>query len=133
MNIVTTILFLLIIIGCDLLDNQDDETYYEGPANVYYIEILGLTNNKIEFSVFAQVPSPCNYHSKTELHRDNDDYYIKIFSRYDGEPCLGILSTIEVYVSVNTSSGEKEFHFWQSDTTSLDTTITPILILVLPL
>ena len=124
MNIVTTILFLLIIIGCDLLDNPEDETYLEGPAKVYNIEILGLTNNKIEFNVFAIVPTPCNYHSKTEKHRDKDDYYIKIFSRYDGEPCTGNLWTIEVYVSVITSSGEIDFHFWYSDTTSLDTTIT---------
>ena len=123
MKIVATILFLLIAIGCDLQNNEDHEAYYERPARVNHVEILGLANKKIEFNVFAVVPSPCNYYSKTELKHDKNDYYVKIFSSYDGEPCIAILSTIEVPISVNVPSGEKIFHFWQSDTSYLDTTI----------
>jgi len=123
-NLAGTILLSLAMGGCVGQDNHEDVAYYEGPATVYKIEILGLTNKKIELIAYGGVPTPCHYYLTTELSQENNDYYIKIYSRYEGEPCIAVISTIEVPVTINVQSGEKVFHFWQSDTTSLDTTIT---------
>ena len=94
MNIAKTVLLSLAMSGCALQDNQEDETYNEEPAVVYNIEIISLTNNKIEFNVIAVVPTPCNYYSSTEVSQENNDYYLKIYSRYYGETCLGVVSSI---------------------------------------
>jgi hypothetical protein len=73
-----------------------------------------------------QVSAPCDYYSRTEITRDDTDYFITIFIRNDGEPCLDARDTIQVFNPVDVTSGEKTFHFWYSDTASPDTTIKPV-------
>ena len=123
-RIIIFVLLFPLINSCDKQATDSEQDYFEYPAKVIYVEIVNLSQQHIEFYTIAEVPSPCNYYSKTEITHEIDDYFITIFSRYDGEPCLGVLDTIQANISINPTSGNKTFHFWYSDSTNIDTTIS---------
>ena len=115
---------MVVLFGC-IADSGDDLPTPRA-VEVYEISNIESQGTSITFTVLCQTPEPCWAYSHHENTNTSSVYLITIYAqRTTNDPCLQVLSSIEVPISVTVpNSGEFIFKFWQNDEATLDTTIT---------
>ena len=112
----------LLISACNT--NEPDNSFIS-PLSASKIDSLIIEGKKVTITTSYTLPTPCWYYLKTESTNDNNIYTSTVFGKYDGEVCIQILSSLQHTEQVFfTTKGDKQFRFWQNDSTYLDTTIT---------
>lgn len=112
--------------GCSIFGHGTEWTYSPMYPDSLTISGSMIVNDRILFELDSAFNSPCNEYSHAELKQNANDIYVKFYQRRDKST---ICATVMVPTQISWSytplmPGDYRFHFWQSDTTSLDTTVT---------
>lgn len=105
--------------GCGLFEEEFDIQ----PAPVARFEVKEMTGRRITFSVTCSWPNGCGRYSHFTSDLAGNQYNVKIFG-VQPRPAACTQEIIDFSAQVKITapvSGIYEFHFWQSETTSLDT------------
>lgn len=119
----TTILLMLFLIpACSVFE---DETQLNFPAGVDSLSVEITGNKTAEFTAYLYCGSMCwtGYYFVSD--QEGNDIYVKLFVTTDGRICPAVCVE-QSYKFEYTSlyPGTYNFHFFRTDTTSLDTTIS---------
>ena|GEM_PF-2722296 len=121
------LLFLLafIFFNCSIFDHGTEWVYYTMyPHAILNVDSGGI-GRKVYFELASAFNSSCDEFSHAVVREENKDYLVKFFQRHKRDArCLTVMIDTQIRWSFTPlSPGEYRFHFWQSDSTSLDTTI----------
>jgi len=120
--IIFTSVTLFFLLGCNTNENDFSEIL---PLGADKIESIEINSNQVTVTTIYGTPTTCWYYYRTE--RTNNDIVVtlKVFGKYDGEPCIQMLGSCIHKEKINfLSKGNKTLKFWQNDSSYLDTTIT---------
>ncbi|GAH44286.1 unnamed protein product [marine sediment metagenome] len=97
------------------------------PYEVIIPDTVQLGQN-ISFEVICVVGNPCYMFSHLDINSQYYDVFVKIYAKIDPEAiCPEVVDSIKASGSYKPlSEGDYNFHFWQSDSASLDTTVVVI-------
>lgn len=103
----------------------EDDTEIRRPFAVDSITVVNIARNVIEFTATNNCGSMCWKQTYFESNTSRNDVFIKTFFVADGsticpQVCVEVKTPVQITLP---STGSYTFHFWQSDSTSLDTTI----------
>lgn len=124
-NMTVAISLLCLILGCSLFTEEERIDYIEAVVSVDSIRVEKIVDKGVGFTAFCTVSDPCWEFWKYDKDIIEFDVYIKIYARRDSRLfCPQVIWSIEVPLFVRVGSfGRYHFHFWQTDSSSLDTTI----------
>jgi hypothetical protein len=120
-NFLLLVLSNVLIIGCDIFDNE----YIIQLSPVYAIVTTYKSTNSILFIAHAWWPNGCGTFDHSEVVKNGSNYSIKVFGKQKKYGyCTQQMITIDALVKIkNISPGINSFSFWESDTTFIDTSI----------
>lgn len=117
-----SVIIIALLSSCDTTENEYSEVKPLGAAK---IDSIGIVNRQVTVSVLYGIPTPCWHYFKTESTNDDKVYTSKVYGKYNGEPCIQVLSKLKHEEKITFyTEGEKTLRFWQNDSTYLDTIIT---------
>lgn len=119
------ILIPILVSGCGLFSDGIDWRYSPmRPHQILSIETAPYPEN-VNFEIASSLSTPCHEYSHAELRHEGLDIFVKFYQRVDTEVrCTENLVDTEFIWNLRPGlRGEYTFHFWRSDSTSLDTTI----------
>jgi len=122
-QIIIPILLFILLVSCE---NSVSSEMTINKARAVTVENVSSNSNSISLTSIASWGSPCGYFSHYTVSQDRKDIFITVYGQqvYDAV-CLTVMSSFEAPVKIMINgSGEYNLHFWQTDSTSLDTTIT---------
>lgn len=101
---------------------QEKETRITPAHTIREITIL---DNSAIFTVSCAIPTPCWEFHSYDVITSNNDYYITFYVKStDQSVCPQYISSLNAYYNVDVNeSGEYRFHFYKTDSSSIDTTI----------
>ena len=117
---ILSVFLSFLVISCN---ETDDVTPVVIRADsVKEVTVSGIT---VDFIVTCMIPTPCYDYYNYEETADGMHYFIKFIAKHDGQSiCPQVISSLDApYKVIVPKDGEYIFHFFQNDTTSLDTTI----------
>lgn len=119
-----SIVFLTFNNSC--LFEPDEKEYIQGPFCVDSVKVTQIEDRNVTFECIGWTGDPCWEHDHTEIDCQNPDYFVQIFVKRDKSLiCPQVISKMTIPVSITVGQDTSyTFHFWQTDSTSLDTTIT---------
>jgi hypothetical protein len=120
-----------VLTGCDILWNifgpPKDDQFIVKRVYPHAIENTAVQGLNIAFQVVCVVGDPCWFPSHNEFATKNNgqDIYVSVYAKRDKKAvCPQVISIIKPIVKYSVKTvGEYRFHFWKSDTTTMDTTI----------
>ncbi len=115
----------LSMIGCSLFPNGTDWIYHPMyPHEILTIE-SGGAGTEMSFEIASFLNTPCHKYSHADVKQDNFDIFVEFYQKQKREAiCTQVIVDTRINWSINMRSpGEYRFHFWQSDSTSLDTIV----------
>jgi hypothetical protein len=114
--------FLILIISSCSVFEEDDTTR---PIPTDSILINDIADLKVNFSAIIECGSMCWKETYYKSSINGDDVYIKTFAVTDGSAvCPAVCVETEIPISIKLMvPGSYTFHFWRSDTSSIDTTL----------
>ncbi len=109
--------------GC--LTDSDDDEYLLRPVPVDSVRNARVSPHSVTFDVFGTVADPCWQFNWAEIWRRAEDISVKIHAkRKRAAMCPQVLTVLKTRVQIPvTGAGTYEFHFWASDSASVDTTV----------
>ncbi len=113
------------ISGCSLFeDNHGRGIRPMYPVSVS-IEQTGSPDHLITFTIESNLNDGCSLYSHATTIRDGYDVYIGLFQKRDSQLyCTDAIVRTTVICNYNPpAGGDYKFHFWRSDSTSLDTVV----------
>jgi len=122
LSAVTLVLSFVFTSGC--IFDSDEDKYLPWTVSVDSVSVRFVEGRTVFFAVYGWVPDPCVEFYKFDLKKTSNDYYISIETRREMvHICPAVISTLvsPVYFEVE-APGTYSFHFWQSDTSTVDTT-----------
>lgn len=124
---ISFIAFILITFNCNLFKDKD---WIIMPAHPYEVVILDTVQlgQDISFEVICEVGDPCLMFSHLDINSQDYEVFVKTYAKRDpGAYCVMVVDSIKAIGSFKpTFEGNYNFHFWQTDTSSLDTTVIAI-------
>jgi hypothetical protein len=123
---IATIIFsaLLPLLGCVTDSNQ--KLPEPKAVSTTLIKSTSIQERTIVFTVVCTTPEPCWKFVRFDNSTLGQSITTTVFAqRTTNDPCLQVLSSIEVPVTIVVpSNGTYSFRFWQYDGKTLDTTLT---------
>lgn len=121
MKIFLIILMTTILSSCSLFE-EDDITRQIPVDSISVNSTSGLRGN---FTALIACGSMCWKETYFEGSVSDDDVFIKTFAVTDGSAvCPAVCVETEIPISIKLQvPGSYTFHFWKSDSTSIDTTL----------
>lgn len=121
-NLLVVSFLLTFFLGCDTNENDLSRIF---PVETVKVKNLSISGKQITVTTVHETPTPCVYFYFNEVTNDGTVFTSKVYGKYDGEPCLQVVSAFDYTEKFTFSSGGvKTLRFWQNDSTYLDTTIT---------
>lgn len=114
-----------LFLGCSLFPHASDYDYYPMyPGEISSVEHGGI-GQSISFEIESAFNSSCGEYSHAEIRKSDFDLFVKFYQREKRETiCATVMVPTQIHWRFNPiTAGEYNFHFWRSDSTSLDTTI----------
>jgi len=110
--------------GCALFES-DDGAFYTRPTPAERIEVKERAGRTITFSVTCSWPDGCGRYSHFTARQQGNEYTVQIFGgRTAAAVCPAVVIHFIAPVEIKVPApGAYDFHFWQSDTTSIDTSL----------
>lgn len=122
MNKLFLFLLLIFLTSCSLFEEENTHTL---PAGIDSISIEKIELRTVDFSTHIICGSLCwngYYFEKTE---NGNDIYLRLYVTSDGNPCPAVcVERSYPYKFRAMFPGTYNFHFWNNDSTNIDTTIT---------
>ncbi len=118
---------LLFSLGISACQNLTDEgEIVTGKSPVVTISSTNKSSNKVSFIVKASWYNGCGSFSHFTSSQTDSTFYITVYGRQPkNATCTQAFIVYDAPVDITiTGLGKYRFKFWQSDTTSVDTTIT---------
>lgn len=117
-------LFLNLILSIMFLSCQDDYIIRESP--VLSVSVSSKTNDKVSFLTRASWHNGCGSFSHFTSTKTDTIFYITVFGKQPKDAvCTQAFIEFEAPVEISIEeSGRFTFRFWESDTSTVDTTIT---------
>jgi len=111
----------LVFYSCSVF--EDDEITYTIPIDS--ISVKNISNLKVEFTASNFCGSMCWKKTYFGKRVSGNDIFIKTFAVVDGSTaCPAVCVYAETPINITLpSAGSYSFHFWRSDTSSIDTTL----------
>ena len=124
---ISFIAFILITLNCNLFKDKDWIIMPARPYEVIIPDTVQLGQN-ISFELICEVGNPCYLFSHLDINSEDYDVFVKIYAKLDPHAiCIRDADSIKAIGSYKPpSEGNYNFHFWQSETSSLDTTVVVI-------
>ncbi|QQS36238.1 MAG: hypothetical protein IPM56_18685 [Ignavibacteriales bacterium] len=112
-----------LLYSCSIREEEEETSQ---PFAVESITVNDISRNGINFTAYNSCGSMCWKRTFVETKIDRTDIYVKTIAVFDKyAACPAVCVGTETPVSINLSgNGIYNFHFWQSDSTSLDSVIT---------
>ncbi len=110
--------------GCSLFDDEIEWMKMSVPADSVVISDSVALGQSIDFEVTGTVPDIAWKSSHFEIQQSNFDVWVRLRAKRNPKLCSHFIPRL-IHVEgsfLPHSVGNYRFHFWQSDTTSLDTT-----------
>jgi len=118
-------IILSMLFGCSIFPTDTEYSYYPmRPYSVLDIE-SGERRTPIVFRLSSSLNTPCNEFSHSDIVQNYHDILVRFFQREEKDiHCTQVgVDTVITWGYIPLSAGQYRFHFWQSDSTSLDTTV----------
>lgn len=117
------LLSIFLLVSCDITNLGDEDVFTKVPVKGF--KSIKKEDGKVIFEVYASYPNGCGSFSHSEYKQTNRDFNIDVYGKQkEGATCTDQIKTIEGVVELNQPlSGPYKYSFWQSDTSSLDTTL----------
>ena len=118
------VLFSLCISACQ--NSTDEGEIIIGKSPVVSISSTNKSGNNVSFIVKASWHNGCGSFSHFTSSQTDSTFYITVYGRQSKNAiCTQAFIKYDAPVDITiTGLGKYKFKFWQSDTTSVDTTIT---------
>lgn len=112
---------MLIISSCSLF--EEDDIIHTIPVDSVFVN--NTSNLTVEFTAKIYCGSMCWKETYYKSSTNGNDVYIKTFAVTDGSAvCPAVCVETEIQISIKLLvPGNYTFHFWRSDTSSIDTTL----------
>lgn len=117
------ILFAVIFSSCSI---WEDEKEISQPFAVESITVNNVSRTGISLTAYNSCGSMCWKRTFVESRVNGFEVFVKtvaVFNEYTACPAVCVGTETPVFIKIS-SNGTYNFHFWQSDTTTLDTIIT---------
>lgn len=116
---------ILILLSCSLLSKDSKWTY--GPMIASEISKIEIDSARgiAEFQIKSAFNSGCSEFSHVESASENNYRFVKFYQKRERDRycTTEMVDTEIIWIADGLSPGQYKFHFWRSDSTSLDTTI----------
>jgi hypothetical protein len=121
MRTIVCLFFAIILSSCNIF--EDDEIKL--PIPVDSISVNNITNLSVDFTASIFCGSMCWKNTYFEKRISGSDVFIKTFAVLDGSSvCPAVCVDYQTPINISLlSAGSYTFHFWRSDTSSIDTTL----------
>lgn len=121
MKIIFFLLLTILISSCSSF--EDEEERHSIPIDS--ISVNSISNLTVNFTATIFCGSYCWKETYFEKSISGSDVFIKTFAVSDGSSvCPQVCVEYQTPINISLpSSGSYTFHFWKSDTSSIDTTI----------
>lgn len=119
---ILTLILLLITAGCIFDSGEDDYRY--GVVSIDSVAVLSVQERTVFFACYSEVSDYCWQVHRFLSNRQGNDIFITVEAKHqEGVQCATAFKTLEspVYFEVD-APGAYSFHFWQSDSSTVDTT-----------
>ena len=121
MKIIAYVFFAIILSSCTIF--EDDEI--KRPIPIDSISVNNISNLSVDFTASIFCGSMCWKYTCFEKRISGSDVFIKTFAVSDGSlVCPAVWVDYQTPINISLlSAGKYTFHFWKSDTSSIDTTL----------
>jgi|WetSurMetagenome_2_1015567.scaffolds.fasta_scaffold00867_12 hypothetical protein len=121
MRTIVCLFFAIILSSCNIF--EDDEI--KRPIPVDSISVNNISNLSVDFTASIFCGSMCWKNTYFEKRISGSDVFIKTFAVMDeSSVCLAVCVDYQTTINISLiSAGSYTFHFWKSDTSSIDTTL----------
>ena len=121
MKTITYLFLSIILFSCTIF--EDDEI--KRPIPVDSISVNNITNLSVDFTASIFCGSLCWKNTYFEKRISGSEVFIKTFAVLDGSSvCPAVCVDYQTPINISLiSAGSYTFHFWRSDTSSMDTTL----------
>jgi hypothetical protein len=110
------VVFAIILLNkCSILDPP--EYMHNLWAAIDSVEVKNIYNGFVKFHCWTGVGTPCNEFDRSEVNRENDTIYVRIYSKYEkGRSCNHQLAVKEFEIVVLAERNKvNHFKFWYFD------------------
>jgi hypothetical protein len=113
--------FAIILSSCTIF--EDDEITRQIPVDS--ISVNNISNLSVDFTASIFCGSMCWKNTYFEKRISGSDVFIKTFAVSDeSSVCPAVCVDYQTTINISLiSAGSYTFHFWRSDTSSIDTTL----------
>lgn len=120
--ITSILLYCFVILSCDTVE----QNIYKHKSPVVSFQVTSKKDHEISFMTQASWPNGCGTFSNAAVYKSDSNYKIVVYGQQEADAvCTTAFIEFDAPVNISISRrGTYSFHFWQSDTTYLDTTIT---------
>ncbi len=117
---------LLVIPSLNQCRSMQNKEMITQPMAVRSIDSLSAGDRVIQAHFTVGTPTPCWHHAETEVDVNGKEIYVKVFAEVEKDiTCIQVLGSYETTTRIELNEpGEYTMHVWQSESTSLDTTIS---------
>ena len=121
MKIIAYVFFAIILSSCTIF--EDDEI--KRPIPIDSISVNNISNLSVDFTASIFCGSMCWKHTYFEKRISGSDVFIKTFAVSDrSSVCPAVCVDYQTPINISLqSTGSYTFHFWKSDTSSIDTAL----------
>ena len=121
MKTIAHLFFAIILSSCT--NFEEDEI--KRPIPVDSISVNNITNLSVDFTASIFCGSLCWKNTYFEKRISGSEVFIKTFAVLDGSSvCPAVCVDYQTPINISLiSAGSYTFHFWRSDTSSIDTTL----------
>jgi len=122
---IIVISFIFVFLSCQNLSDEKNEEIITQKAPVLSFAVSSKSNNAISFKTKASWYNGCGRFSHFTSTKTDSTFYITVFGTQSKNAiCTQAFIEFDAPVTVSISGrGNYTFKFWQTDSTSIDTTI----------
>jgi len=122
-KVLVFLVFSVIFFSCD---NAVESNYSEPKAGIIRVENVTIESNKILLTAIASWSNGCGKYSHYTASLTDNDIAVTVYGQNPTESaCPTVMIEFEAPIEVVIDgTGEYNFSFWQTDSTTFDTTIT---------
>lgn len=122
MKFLITFIIALILQACSVF--EDEEKTWIFSAGIDSLSIERIESHTVYFSAHISCGSMCWNGYYFEKSETGNEVFVKLYVTSDGSPCPAVcVERSFPYKHKALQTGSYKFHFWQNDSTSIDTTI----------
>jgi len=114
-----------LVMGCSLFEDEVEWLRMAAPVDSVAIPDTVSLGERITFRMVFQLNDSCWKFSHLEVVHTDFDIWVRGHAKRDpGLLCFPVLLSFDTTASfLPVSTGDYQFHFWQSDSSSLDTIV----------